>query len=425
MKTPVDRCHVWFCGAIIALERLAWYALLAGAVYDFAAHGLSEGNAQKAVGWLKGLAYALPVVFSVLSDRMGYRKAVAVGLALLTAGYAVLAGHQPLLAVALIAAGNGFFKPSLMSLLTGAYLSGSPERTRAAANLYRAINIGSLPAGILSGWALAVGGATWHRFALPLLTMLSAAILAWGWKRLKAGEWRTEIAAYLQTPTAEPAPAGSLLHPLLAVAALLVGATVFWTGYNLSDTGLALWIRDHVDRSVLGWTIPAHWLTGSVNPAWIILLGPVADWLGEEVDPETRRTRLNLPDRLALGMGLVAASFALLYVSGTSPLWVIAAYGLLSLGELLISAGAIAAISSWAPRGKSALFLSLWFLSISAGGVASGYLGATDNLRALFGGTAGAAVLGLLWFVLLRPVLAAQDARARGQQLPTDTRKAA
>ena len=64
-------------------------------------------------------------------------------------------------------------------MLTGAFLSGSPERNRACARLYRAINLGSLPSGFLAGYLVA--GSMHRLLLLPLLPATAALIVALGW----------------------------------------------------------------------------------------------------------------------------------------------------------------------------------------------------------------------------------------------------
>lgn len=394
MKSQPHPLHVALCCLAIAAERLAWYATLAALVFLLPKTGMPLAEAVRYSGYLVAAAYACPLIGAQISDRIGYRLATLLGALSLTTGYGLL-GLFPVPGLALVAVGNGLFKPSLLAMLTGAFLSGSPERNRACARLYRAINLGSLPSGFLAGYLVA--GSMHRLLLLPLLPATAALIVALGWRQLRGGEWKSEVEALVQEklPTHAERKTGSLI----ALGTLLLGAVVFWFGYNQSNNSLALWADKYVDRLVFGFTIPAPWFA-SLNPLFIILFTPAAEWLDGKAG--NGRVRVPLPEKLVAGMVLVISSFALLYASGPSPLWLVTSYALLSMGELLVSAAATAAITSWAPRGMTARYLSGWFLSISAGGYLSGVFGATTDLRSLFGWTAAACAVGCGWFALNR-----------------------
>lgn len=409
MKSQPHPLHVALCCLAIAAERLAWYATLAALVFLLPKTGMSVAEAVRYSGYLVSAAYACPLIGAQIADRIGYRLATLLGALSLTAGYGLL-GLFPVPGLALVAIGNGLFKPSLMAMLTGAFLSGSPDRNRACARLYRAINLGSLPSGFLAGFLVA--GSTHRLLLLPLLPATAAIVVALGWRQLRGGEWKSEVEALVQE--ALPVHAEHKTGSLLALGALLLGAVVFWFGYNQSNNSLALWADKYVDRLLLGFTIPAQWFS-SLNPLFIILFTPVADWLDEKV--ENGRVRVPLPEKLVVGMALVIGSFALLYASGPNPLWLVSSYALLSMGELLVSAAAVAAVTSWAPRGMTARYLSGWFLSISAGGYLSGVFGATTDLRSLFGWTAAACAVGCGWFALNRGRFNRQEILVRSAQV--------
>lgn len=415
MKSQPHPLHALACCAAIAFERLAWYALLAALVSWLPRLGYTVPQAAMTVGYVVMAAYALPLLGAQLADRfLGYRAAALLGTCAFTAGYALLAGERVGLGLALVSAGNGLFKPSLMSLLSGATMAGSPERDRDCGRLYRAINVGSLASGVVGGFL--VGGASLRFAALTMLTAASGLLIAANWRVLRAGEWKSEVEALTQTPLAHRS---TYRMPWAPVAALLVGATAFWSVYNLSYSALVLWAERFVDREALGWTVPAQWFS-SLNPLFVILLGPVASWLDRAPAENGQAQRLGLGWKLIAGMALLCGSFAALALPKSAhPGWLALAYGLLSAAELLVSAAAIAAVTSWAPRGQTARVLSLWFLSIAVGGWVAGKLGGAADLRALFGWCAAAAAGGLLWFAAFRSRFTAQErlvaARAAAQ----------
>lgn len=411
IKFPPHRLHVPLCCAVIALERLAWYTLLAALVFYLPRAGLTPAQAAAAPGYLVMAAYALPSLGALFADRVGYRASVLLGLFAFAAGYLDLAIGMPLLGLALVACGNGLFKTALAAMLGGPFLKGSPEHGRAFGKLYRAINVGSLPAGFLGAWLVAPGASPLRFLVLSGCAATAALAVALGWRALRGGEWRSEAEAAVQLQL--DFKEGSAPAPLAPMALLLLGAVVFWFAYNQSNSALALWAERFVDRRVLGYEVPAP-LFASLNPLWVIVLGPLADWIGAPRSEADKRPRLALPERLAFGMALVCASFCLLWSMpvGAGPLRMVYAYGLLSLGELLISAGCMAAVNSWAPRRRSAAYFAGWFLATAAGGGLAGLFGNTD-LRSLFGWTALATAGGLGWFVLHRGRFLRQEAAVR------------
>jgi POT family proton-dependent oligopeptide transporter len=184
MKSQPHPLHVALCCLAIATERLAWYATLAALVFLLPKTGMSVAEAVRYSGYLVSAAYACPLIGAQVADAVGYRLATLLGALSLTAGYGLL-GLFPVPGLALVAVGNGLFKPSLMAMLTGAFLSGSPERNRACARLYRAINLGSLPSGFLAGFLVA--GSIHRLLLLPLLPATAAIVVALGWRQLRGG----------------------------------------------------------------------------------------------------------------------------------------------------------------------------------------------------------------------------------------------
>lgn len=409
LKSAPHPLHVPACCLAIALERLAWYALLAGLVTWLARFGHSDGKASLIVGYVVSAAYAAPLLGAQVADRLaGYRLAAVLGALAFAAGYALMGLSAPVVGLVLVSVGNGLFKPSIMSLLSGASMAGSPERVRDNGRLYAAINVGSLPAGLVGGYLSA--GHSLRFLVLAAATASAALVLLASWRVLRGGEWRSEVEALTQAPMAHQP-----VHraPWAALGALLAGALAFWSVYNLSYGALVLHAKHAVDRAAFGRVIPPEWFS-SLNPAFIIALTPLVAWF-DRPNPQNGRARSRLGAKLVIGMGLVALSFVVLSLAPSAhPGWLVLAYALLSAGELLVSAAAISAVTSWAPRGQTARFLSLYFLTISAGGwVAGAAVGEVSDLRALFRYSATAAGLGMMWFLLNAARFDRQEATVR------------
>ena len=136
----------WVANVIELLERAAYYGVfIALAVYLTSVVGFSDVQAGWVGASFAGLIYLLPFVTGALSDRMGFRPALVLAFALLTAGYAMLwIAPRPapvILGLVLAAVGGSFVKP----LITGtvAICSTEVSRARAFSLFYMMVNIGS------------------------------------------------------------------------------------------------------------------------------------------------------------------------------------------------------------------------------------------------------------------------------------------
>lgn len=119
----------------------------------------------------------------------------------------------------------------------------------------------------------------------------------------------------------------------------------------------------------------------SINPGWVILLTPllVAFWAfmrGRGKEPAT-------PTKIAIGLVITALS-ALVMVgavlatnnleSKASSLWLIASYGVITIGELCLSPMGLSLVSKLSPPRITALMMGGFFLSTSVGNKLSGML---------------------------------------------------
>ena len=122
-------------------------------------------------------------------------------------------------------------------------------------------------------------------------------------------------------------------------------------------------------------------LSQSINPGWVILLTPLIvaffTWLRRRGKEPSTATKI------AFGL-LISALSALVMVgavyashNGTikaSVLWLIASYGVITIGELLLSPMGLSLVSKLSPVRITSLMMGGWFLSTSIGNKLSGVL---------------------------------------------------
>jgi POT family proton-dependent oligopeptide transporter len=143
-------------------------------------------------------------------------------------------------------------------------------------------------------------------------------------------------------------------------------------------------------RNVAGEKLPEEgstvsiWATNlsqSINPGWVIILTPLVvaffTYLrGRKKEPST-------PTKIAFGLLISALSVlvmvAAVHIGGNgsekvSVWWLVANYGVITIGELFLSPMGLSVVSKLSPRNITSLMMGGWFLSTSIGNKLSGVL---------------------------------------------------
>jgi len=341
--------------AAIALERFAWYLFLGA---------LALWRSPAEVGTLLFWGYLAPLLGGYLG-RFSLRATVFAGASLLLCGYATAAlDRSP---IPLLALGCGLFKPCLSALL-GSLFPVGPERTRAFGRYYAAIQVGSMPSTLVGGylhyrygWSAAFGAA-----ALALAACVAVLLANWS----KLAPPRQSIAESVLDHIERP-QWGRL-------AVLLVGAVLFFAGFQQQQTSLVLWARDVVRADM-----PES--VSTLNPVFaaLLLCTPLAAWTG-------------LRSRLVAAMLSLAAGFVLLCID-SSMSGLVGWYFLATVGEVLISPLGLDLSTSLVPRRLASVATALWLSSMAVGGKLAGVLGSAEPRLAVRVSLA-LALCGVLWF---------------------------
>ncbi|HJY33216.1 MAG TPA: oligopeptide:H+ symporter, partial [Vicinamibacterales bacterium] len=174
---------------------------------------------------------------------------------------------------------------------------------------------------------------------------------------------------------------------------------LFWGAYEQAGSTLNLFADQHTRLSVFGWEFPSSWLQG-VQSACVILFAPVMAWLWTRLG----RFEPSSPAKFALGLLFVGLAFVLLMPAGTiaetglkvSPLWLIAAYAIMEIGELCLSPVGLSVVTKLSPARLVGVMMGVFFLSNALGnkiaGFAAGFVGSMP-IPNLFG-TVAAVTLG-------------------------------
>jgi POT family proton-dependent oligopeptide transporter len=402
-------------------ERFSYYTLMTllprFLVAPLAAGGLAW-EAAAALGFygaIMAVVQILPFPCGLIGERwLGNRRALVLGAWLMMAGHLMLGAMHlaeqrfayPMLlaALALVALGNGFFKPNI-SAMVGRLPHGSDAAADAAyATFYVWINAGGAAAALVAGFAadrfgwavafsLAAGG-----MAVSLVLMRLFAATA-----IDPVAQAPGVVARAGTAPARPGWLAGLLMVLLF--ALLFGIAYFQTGGAIS-----LFTETRVDRDVAGFTIPTGWFL-ALNPIVMILLMPplARAWRegrgpGHSL-PATAKMRTGFL-LMALGFGLLMGAALQAREGLASPAWILGCIILLTMAELFVGPVALAAVARLAPPRRTVAAMGGFMAAIGLGGLASGQLGALAAGRGVVpvaGGIIIAALACAVALVLLRP----------------------
>lgn len=356
-------------------ERCSYYGMRAILpLYLTAALHFPDAKAGPIFYWFKMACYFLPLVGGFLADRFFGKYWTIVGFSVpYVLGHFILGIGTPttlFIALALLAGGSGVIKPNISTLMGQTYDQKRPgqEQLRSAAFLwfYFSINIGSLLSTIVVPMIRnAHGYAT--AFQFPAWVMLAALIVFAAGKPFYASE---PDVRHEPTPQ-ERAERWQTLGRLFGVFGLFV---FFFIGYEHADSIWVFFTRDFVDLTVPGLSKPiAPDQLQFINPLIVVICVPLFGWLFRKLDPQAQR--ITAARKIFVGFLLAAAAPALLALAAllardgqrVSLAWVIGAYVLLTLGEVLLYGTGLELAYAAAPRTMKSFVTACFLLTSTLG----------------------------------------------------------
>jgi proton-dependent oligopeptide transporter, POT family len=122
-------------------------------------------------------------------------------------------------------------------------------------------------------------------------------------------------------------------------------------------------------------------LSQSINPGWVIILTPLVVAFFTYL--RNRKKEPSTPTKIAFGLLISALSVLVMVAAveignnGTEKVsvwWLVANYGIITIGELFLSPMGLSIVSKLSPKNITALMMGGWFLSTSIGNKLSGVL---------------------------------------------------
>jgi POT family proton-dependent oligopeptide transporter len=339
--------------------------------------------------------------------------------------------------LALIVLGTGHFKPTVSVMVGQLYPPGDPRRDGGFTIFYMGINLGAFLCAFVCGTLGERVG--WHwGFGSAAVGMLAGLILyLWGKPRYLAGigapppgarpawpttflvaglvlaagvallfyagtfDWLGARIAHITShyPTETFAAAlGLFLASVLAagifsalqkpgdrgpVATIFIFMffnAFFWIAFEQAGSSINLFTDMYTDRNLGSFVVPTTWFQ-SVNPLLIILLAPLFGWAWTAL----ARRRLNPPQPVKIGMGLLFLGFGYLFMvwgahvaragvqvtpdqatlatAKASMLFILATYFFHTVGELCLSPTGLSYVTKAAPVRFVSLLMGIWFIS--------------------------------------------------------------
>ena len=412
-------------------ERFSFYGMQA-LLFLYAVAPRSEGGLGLGVGTggaLFGLYMAGVFIAGLpggwVGDRvLGPRRALLYGAIAIAAGHCWLAvPAEPTFYVGLgfIAVGTGLLKPNLPVLFTVLYPTASSSRREAAfAIFYMSIQVSALLAPLVTGllgerinWHLGFGAAAVGMAAGVIRYLIGArhfhgegdtppnplppeqrrrvvrragiavaVVTAAFTVDALAGTFTVEHALGLLGLVSLVAPVVYFRHLLRrpefrpaqrrrirGYLWVLGPSALFWLMFSQLGSSFSYFAREHVDREVLGYLVPASWFQ-ALHPLFLLVVAPLSAWAWMRLGPRVGAPAKLAGGLLASGTGFVVMTVAaLVAASGTpvSPWWLLVAFLAQACGEITFGPVGLAVTGEVAPRGYASQMMGLYFMGAALG----------------------------------------------------------
>jgi proton-dependent oligopeptide transporter, POT family len=393
---------VYWCSAVELGERFSFYAMRAIFVLFMVAAtgmGFAPEKAGAIYGWYLGTVYLTPLIGGYIADRYwGKDKAIAFGglfmmigqfLLTLTAWIAYKSGPESAMTIFYIALvvlvfGSGFIKANITSVIGDLYEDKNDSRKDSAFTIfYMCINLGALVAPIIAGYLGEKIG--WHwGFLSAAIGMGLTMILYYGVTRKHLAKCSFTAANCKKInedgSIHKDEPLTKEEKQRIAVIFIMAFFVMFfWFAFEQAGSSMTLFAKHSIDRTILGWKVPAS-MFQVINPLMIVVLAPMFADMWKRLSRNKKEP--STPMKFVLGLVFLAVGFVILAVGSkgqgangalVSIWWLIFAYLLHTIGELCLSPVGLSLVTKLAPAKFASLLMGTWFLANFVANLASGY----------------------------------------------------
>ncbi|MBI4238744.1 MAG: peptide MFS transporter [Deltaproteobacteria bacterium] len=358
-------------------ERFSFYSMLS--LFTLYLQDQTQGfawttaDATRLYANYMAFVYLSPLVGGIIADRkLGYRRSVMLGGLFFMAGHLLLAVPSVAVmyaALTCLVLGNGFFKPNVSAMVGALYPEGSHLKDRAYNIFYMGINIGAFLGPVVVEAVKQRFG--YHpAFATAAGGMLVSIMVLWLLKRfIEHADIRPSSGAAKQPPARMAAHVAAIPERERIGALLVVYliAIIFWMAFHQNFSTWTYWADNNTDWNVSGT------IANAINPFFVITLTFPLVWFWQWLDRRGREPSTAI--KMVMGMTLTALAYFVMTMAGlaggdtgkVSPSWLIAAYLVLTLGELMLSPMALSLVSKLAPPRLRGLMMGGWFVATAIG----------------------------------------------------------
>jgi len=368
------------------MEKVLGYGALAALLRSIFGKLDVQPMASLIYGLYSGLVYLTPIFGGLLADSiLGQRRTVIIGALFMASGHFMMA-FEPLFLAALLMLilGNGCFKPNISTQVGRLYAKGDSRRDRAYSIFYVGINLGAFLAPLVCGTLGEKAGWDYGFMAAGVGMLIGLGIYLFALRTLPPDNLERRRAVESITDGQASTVGAQERHLLYTLALICIPVIFFWATYEQQGNTIVLWANTFTERTVdlVIWKgeIPTTWFLAT-NPLLIFLLTPliVARWKVQAA----RGREPSTVAKMSMGCLGVALAYAILTIAAwhvgphekASPLWLVAYFVVLTIGELYLSPIGLSLFSSLAPSWAVSAMMGLWLATSFPGNLIAGWLG--------------------------------------------------
>lgn len=405
--------------------------------------GFTEEKSAAIYGLYTAGVYLLTLPGGFIADRLiGTRRSIWYGGIMIMAGHFTMAIPSVMtfyLGLVFIVLGTGLLKPNISTIVGELYSEEEPARRDAGFSIfYMGINVGAFLGPLLCGYF--GEQVNWHLgFALAGIGMLFGLI----WYKVSAHRTLGEIGlkpniaddSHVDDEGAKGSSKVAILFAVLTIGLLVVlqltnvidlftargfaegvgiliaviivfyfmyvliagglvgderkkvvvifflvlGAAMFWSGFEQAGSSLNLFADRYTDRLIGGWEVPASWYQ-SINAIFIIIFAPIFGWIWVELAKRNLNPRTPIKfgfGLIMLGMGFWVMVYAARIAANgmeAAPFYLILTYFLHTVGELALSPVGLSTTTKLAPKRYVGQMMGMWFVGASFGNLIAGLI---------------------------------------------------
>ncbi|MBX9924487.1 MAG: peptide MFS transporter [Rhabdochlamydiaceae bacterium] len=359
-------------------------------------HHFADAKADTLFGLFTGIAFVLPVLGGWIADRTSYRLAVIWGSILNAIGCFLMAtGSVSFLYVALFfaAAGGCIFTPGIYTILGHVYHDKQNLREGGFSIYYCSVNVGIFLAMIVLGW---IGQTKHWSIAFVLAGIIQILGLLPFFKVMKKiGSIHQENHILQKSKISHPVKKHEK-DRIIVICILAFFSIIFWLAFNQGGSSMTLFALRYTDRSLFGFQMPPSWLLSLESLYLVLFAFPLTALY---IYLAKRKQDPSPPMKCALGLLAMGLCFLIMVFGASkiapgaqegslSPFYLMGAYLLMALGEMLISPIGLSLVTHLSPRKYTAMLVGVWYLCIGigfyAGGLFATLMAELSSLAAFF-----------------------------------------